>query len=193
MSDEIEAYLGEIRIFAGNYAPIGWAVCDGALLPVEPYASLFAILDTKFGGDGEDTFGLPDLTGCSAVGMGLGPGLANVLMGESLGAETVKITDKTSPPHTHPICVGTQVSGLDTPSNKTILGMGGRNTAKGIKSLPAYASTAVDASQKAMNGHMVEAVQGGSEPHENRQPFIAMNFIICISGGDYPYVDEEKP
>src|ERR1044072_7289766 len=97
----MENYMGEIRAFAGNYAPAGWALCDGSLLSISENQTLYALLGTTYGGDGVNDFGLPDLRGRVVVNNGQGPGLSNYILGMQGGAETVVITQATLPAHTH--------------------------------------------------------------------------------------------
>ena len=101
----MDPFLGEIRLFAGNYAPKDWALCDGALLAIQQSVALFNLLGTNYGGDGKTTFGLPDLRGRLAVGMGWGPGLSDYTQGNMAGQETVPLTMATIGAHSHAVNV----------------------------------------------------------------------------------------
>jgi microcystin-dependent protein len=166
----MDPYLGEIRMFGGNFAPLGWAFCNGQLLPIAQYDALFSLLGTTYGGDGQTTFGLPDLRGRAPMHAGQGPGLTNHPLGEASGSETVTLTATTMAAHTH---VPVASSSPGTSSHPT-------------NSVWAASSTgdkqySTGTANTTMNPATVGAA-GGSQPHENRQPLLAINFIIALEG-----------
>src|SRR5690349_11535310 len=113
----MDPFLGEIKLFCGNYAPIGWAFCDGSLLPISENDALYALIGTTYGGDGINTFALPDLRGRVAIHQGQGPGLSPYVMGETGGAETVTLTTNNLPQHTHRIIASTQAGKAASPAD----------------------------------------------------------------------------
>jgi microcystin-dependent protein len=162
-----QPFIGEILMFAGSYAPAGWALCDGSLLPISAYSALFNLIGTTYGGDGVTTFGLPDLRGRFPVHQGTGGG-QTVVLGQLAGAETVTLAPAQLPAHAH------QISASLTASSQTPAG-----------SLPAqwddtqYSTadpTAADLRPAAVGR------AGGSQPHENRSPYLAVTFAIALSG-----------
>ena len=162
-------YVGEIRMFGGNFAPQGWLLCDGSLLPISEYETLFSLIGTTYGGDGMSTFALPDLRGRIPAHMGIGPGLSPYTIGEALGSETVTLTNQQIPSHTHAMSASTNVGGRTSPSNNVLA----RSTNADIYS--------GDAPSGAMAGTAVSTV-GGSQPHGNLMPTLCVNFIISIYG-----------
>ena len=161
------AYLGEIRLFAGNFAPDGWAFCDGRLLPIENNDALFTLIGTTYGGDGESTFGLPDLRGRTPLHQGTNAGTTFVL-GESGGVEEVTLAIQQIPNHTHPFLAANVQGDQINPS--------GNVPAQSFNVTP-YLNGAPDGNMRATAVTPV----GGSQPHENRQPYLGISFIICIS------------
>lgn len=159
----MEPYLGEIRIFAGNFAPVGWAFCNGALLSVSEYDALFTLLGTTYGGDGVLTFGLPDLRGRIPVHAGNGYNL-----GQMAGLETVTLTAQQIPAHTHAALGNTQ-NGTETgPANNYWAGSTLKQYSAAAATIPMSAATTTFA--------------GGSQPHDNMMPYLAINFIIATVG-----------
>jgi microcystin-dependent protein len=169
MSDQ---FLGEIRIFAGNYAPIQWALCAGQILPISQYSALFALIGTYYGGNGTSNFALPDLRGRVPMFWGQGPGLSDYVIGEQDGSESVTLTLTELPAHTHAFNAGTAVANAQTPASNTVI------TRARMGSV--Y--------QTVTNQNMITlapgalAPVGNSLPHENRMPFLALNFIIALQG-----------
>ncbi len=168
-----EGFIGEIRMFAGNFAPRGWALCDGQLLAISSNAALFSILGTTYGGDGRTTFGLPDLRGRVSMHPGNGPGLSSVRLGQRGGVETVTLTNNQMPSHTHSVRVNADstVATTDMPEN----GLLARNAA----STPIYGDTV---NTVLHNNFVTIGSTGGSQAHTNIQPFTAVNYIICLQG-----------
>lgn len=162
----MDPYIGEIKLFAGNFAPLGWARCDGQVLSISENSALFSLIGTTYGGDGVNTFQLPDLRGRAAAHFGAS-GFNNP--GVAAGAESVSLTTSQLPAHTHPVrcsSVGTQVS----PVNAYWGAETGGNTAS-------YSST----SNASMSANAVTPA-GNSQPHNNMQPFLVMNYIIALEG-----------
>lgn len=161
-------FIGEIRIFGGNFAPAGWAFCNGQLMPISENDALFALIGTTYGGDGQQTFGLPDLQGRLPMHMGTGAGLAPHVIGESGGVEIVTLTVNQIPVHSHaPLSVsgnGNQA----TPQNGVWAGV----------TTSIYTSNPPNiAFNPTLGGNT-----GGSQPHENLMPFLAVSFIISLFG-----------
>jgi microcystin-dependent protein len=157
-----EPFIGEIRMFGGNFAPFGWAFCDGAVLPISQYNALFALIGTTYGGDGQNTFNLPDLRGRLPVHQGSG-----FVIGQSAGTETVTLTVNQIPQHTHAVSARTSAT-AGSPSGATY----GGNTTDAIY-------TATPSAQ--MNAAMV-GIGGGSQPHANMMPYGVVSFIIALEG-----------
>lgn len=167
-----QPFIAEVRIFAGNFAPRGWSFCNGALLPISQNTALFSLIGTFYGGDGRTTMGLPNLQGRAAMHPGRGPGLTPRQLGQVVGEESVTLTLQTMPNHSHVLGCSEEFATDDDPPNQY--------PAKG-KGLAAYSPTQ-DGTQ------MAESAlpnQGGNQAHENRQPFLAMYFIIALTG-TYP-------
>lgn len=175
-----DAYLGEIRAFAGNYAPEGWALCDGSLQTIQQYTALFSLIGTIYGGDGVNTFRLPDLRGRTAIGMGQGTGLTNRAIGANGGTETEQLTLAQIPNHTHTMTVSTVTNpaSVQAPNSTTYLGAINSNA-----STPVGYSAAATAgvTPYAMNTATITS-SGGSGEHNNIMPITVINYIICMSG-----------
>ena len=161
-------FVGEIRLFGGNFAPAGWAICNGSLLAISEFETLFNLIGTTYGGDGESTFSLPDLRGRVPVHQGQGPGLSPYTIGESGGAETVTLTSGQMPAHTHPL------RAASSPASAAV----GPTGVLAATSVNAYGSGVPN---MAMNAGAVVAA-GGSAPHENMAPFLGVNYIISLFG-----------
>lgn len=162
-----EPYIGEIRMFAGNYAPVGWEFCHGQLLPIAEYDTLFMLIGITYGGDGQTTFGLPDLRGRIPVHMGQNPQTGTIFTpGQKAGTETVTLTLAQLPNHTHTVTAST-IANTNSPANAV------------------WASGAMQFANTAPNGTMnpvtVSSV-GGNNDHENRMPYLPINFIISLYG-----------
>jgi microcystin-dependent protein len=178
-------YVGEIILVGFNFEPVGWAFCDGRLLPISENETLFQLIGTTYGGDGQTTFALPDLRGRIPVGAGQGPGLQNRTLAEIGGSEAITLTVPQLAPHTHTI----DTSGL-TASLKCKAGPGNQRTPVGnVHAIEAagatmpYSSapaTATMGSGPVNISGMAEA--GGIEPHENMQPYLTLNFCISLFG-----------
>jgi microcystin-dependent protein len=158
-----EPFIGEIRQFAGNFAPQGWALCAGQLLPIDQNDALFALIGTTYGGDGQTTFGLPDLQGRVPVHVG-----SNINLGQPGGSETVTLTQGELPIHAH--TAASSNTGVNDQPAGNVWGKTG--------SLAAYGAPPSSAT---LNPASVSAT-GGSQPHENRVPFVAITYIISLEG-----------
>ncbi|MEC4750559.1 tail fiber protein [Methylomicrobium sp. Wu6] len=169
-----EAFLGEIRMVGFNYAPQGWALCDGQVLSISQNTALFALLGTTYGGNGQTTFALPDLRGRVPVHPGQGPGLSPYVLGQSSGVEAVSLNAAQIPAHSHPVAANSNSGGADSPIGNFPAAITDPNSGASIN---AFATTA----NGAMNPGVV-GVTGGSQPHTNLQPSLCVNFIIALQG-----------
>ncbi len=161
-----EPFLGEIKMFGGNFAPVGYAQCNGQLLPISQNQALFSILGTTYGGDGRTTYALPDLRGRVPIHFGQGPGLSSYVEGELGGTESVTLQASQMPSHSHSVNSNSGDASAPSPQGTVPAGQG------------AYAAAA---NGTLMNSGMIAAT-GGSQPHTNIQPFLAVNFIIALQG-----------
>ncbi|WP_035202403.1 phage tail protein [Acidovorax sp. CF316] len=162
--------LGEIRMFAGSFAPVGWAVCDGRQMAIANNDALYALVGTTYGGDGITTFNLPDLRGRAPINQGQGPGLTSYSLGTAAGSESVTLMVQQLPSHTHAVEAG--ASGTSATPHSAYIGSS--TAAKDFR----YASAT--ATDNLSTGTLQSS--GGSMPHENRSPYLAISFIICIAG-----------
>jgi microcystin-dependent protein len=161
-----EPFLGEIRMFAGNFPPRGWAKCDGQLMAISQNDALFALLGTTYGGDGVTTFGLPDLRSRIPLHQGQGTGLSSYALGQAAGTETITLTSNQIPQHSH------LMSAPNASTNSPSLAAFGSNGLAIYKVPPASATMAANIIQNA----------GGNQPHENLMPFLVVTFIIALEG-----------
>ena len=168
-----EPYIGEIRMFGGNFAPTGWALCDGQLLSIAQNSALFSILGTTFGGNGQTTFALPDLRGRVPMHWGQGPGLTPRTIGESSGSETVTLLSTQMPAHTHTLNANSGQGDSFTPPGAVPAGAVDSTQ----QPLNIYSSTI----NTTMNPAAIGAA-GGSQPHQNMQPYLCVTFIIALQG-----------
>jgi microcystin-dependent protein len=168
-----QPYIGEIRMFAGNFAPAGWMMCDGQLLPISEYDTLFVVLGTTYGGDGQSTFALPDLRGRVPLHNGQGSGLSNYQISETGGVESVTLTTQQIPNHTHP-------ARCDNGGGNAT-----SNPAGGVWS-PSDANqyyTGAPTGFMAPAGSPINStIAGGSQPHDNQIPYLCINYIISLFG-----------
>lgn len=165
-----EPFIGQIMPFGGTFAPKGWAFCDGSLLPISTNSALFSILGTQYGGNGTTVFALPDLRGRVPIGQGNGPGLSGYVIGQVGGQETHTLTVNEIPAHTHPftVAVANEATTPQTRPGGNILG-------------PGQVYEPVSAADATLGG-VTSSSAGGNVPHENRQPYIALNYIIALVG-----------
>lgn len=174
----MDPFIGEIIMFAGNFAPRGWAFCSGQLLPISSNSALFSILGTTYGGDGRTTFALPDLRGRVPVHPGSGPGLSTYRLGEKAGAENVTLTTAQIPSHHHDISPGNVEVGNEakgTVSSNTAAGNYVGNHTDAFRTTGGGGNLA-----SSLNGNTANTGGGGS--HNNIQPLLCVNFIIALDG-----------
>ena len=163
-----EAFLGEIRMFGGSFAPVGWAVCNGALLAISQYDALYALIGTTYGGDGVTTFGLPDLRGRVPIHQGTSS-LGTYTVGQIGGTEAVTLTTNQIPAHTHAFLGRAAAANSSDPTGRVL----------GTAQFDAY--TASDNTPVNLASDAV-AITGGSQPHDTMGPYLAINYIICLEG-----------
>jgi microcystin-dependent protein len=165
-------YVGEIRLFPYTFAPVGWQLCDGSLLSISGYETLYTLIGTTFGGDGINTFGVPDLRGRVPLHYGTGNGLSPRVMGEMGGSETVTLTSAQMPAHTHSFAATSAVASINSPGNAAELGGLGTDTM--------YTST-ISGSSVSPSSSMISQ-SGGGQPHENLMPTLTASFCIAVEG-----------
>ncbi len=164
-----DPFIGEIRMFAGNFAPRSWAFCDGQLLAISQNDALFSLLGTNYGGDGRTTFGLPDMRGRLSVHAGNGPGLSTRILGMRGGAENVTLTTNQLPSHSHTYNGSTAAGNLNSPAGNVLAGRAND---------PTYLES--PATVQMSSGSVSSA--GGSQSHTNLMPFLCVNYIIALFG-----------
>lgn len=162
-------FIGEIALFGFNFAPIGWAQCNGQLLPISQNTALFSLLGTMYGGDGISTFALPDLRGRVPIHTGQGPGLSSYFQGQVGGTEIVTLLSNQVPAHTHPLIGTSAVGTSDTPT--------GLLPARNAAGEPIYGSGA-----PAAMGAAAVGLNTGGLPHSNVQPYLTLNWCIALVG-----------
>ncbi|BDU24147.1 phage tail protein [Flavobacterium sp. Root935] len=165
----MDQFVAEIRLFPFNFAPTGWAMCNGQLLPISQNTALFSLLGTTYGGDGKSNFALPDLQGSVPMHPGQGPGLSLHNLGEIGGSETVTLLESEIPLHTHSLMAATLNSQSTSPANNS-LGRG--------NPIRVYTNAGTDA----LMGEKTIATSGSSIPHNNMMPYLTMNFCIALQG-----------
>jgi microcystin-dependent protein len=165
-----DPFVAEIRIFPFNFAPTGWAFCNGQLIPISQNTALFSLLGTFYGGDGKSTFALPNLQDSAPTHQGQGAGLSSYFVGQSGGSETVTLIQSEIPTHAHQAS-GVSGSGPTSPTNNTW------GTGAGRTPPPTY----VDGNPNVIMGNAL-SVAGGSQPHNNMQPYLTLNFCIAMQG-----------
>ncbi len=163
-----DPFLGEIRMFGFNFAPTGWASCNGQILSIAQNTALFALIGTYYGGDGVQTFALPDLQSRVAINQGQASGLSPYVIGETGGVETITLTQAEMPEHTHAVDANGSPGTSDRPAGN----VPARTKASAYGGAPDGTT---------MNAGMIGNA-GGNEPHENRQPYLVVNFCIALQG-----------
>ena len=165
----MEPFIGQIQTFGFNFAPRGWAQCNGQLLAISQYTALFSLLGTTYGGDGRTTFGLPDLRGRSIVGMGNGPGLSSISWGEKAGAENHTLTTPQMPSHAHSVKVAVNTGAGDEASPTSMIA----SSANGFSE---------DPTANAFLGGVSSNNVGGGQAFNMRNPFLGINVCIALEG-----------
>lgn len=168
-----DPFLGEIRIFAGTFAPDGWALCDGQLLAISQFSALFSILGTNYGGNGSSNFALPNLQGCSPLQQGFVEGMTQRVLGEEGGATDVSLTIAEMPGHTHVASASTNSGTSGLP--------GGKTWAKATFGKVAVNLYSTAAPNVVMSPSAISPI-GGNLPHNNMPPYLCLNFIIAVTG-----------
>jgi microcystin-dependent protein len=165
-----QPFVGEIRMFGGSFAPAGWAFCDGSLQPISENETLFNLIGTTYGGDGQETFALPNLLGRMPIHAGQGPGITqNYQQGELGGTESVTLTVNQLPVHTHTLMAS------NDPANA--VGPGGNVLSNPFNTFPYFPA----AGALQLNAQTLQP-QGGSQPHDNMMPFLCISYIISLFG-----------
>ena len=170
-----EPFIGEIRIFAGNFAPRNFAFCDGQLLPIAQNTALFAILGTTYGGDGRTTLALPNLQGRIPVHAGNGPGLSNRSLGQQGGVQTVALASAQMPSHAHAVVTPDLQATTNDPNTSDPRG----NTLAAAE-IYRFEPPSVDMHTESINEEVGDP--GGNQAHQNMSPYLAVNFIIALQG-----------
>ena len=166
-------FIGEVRPFGGNYAPLNWALCDGSLHPISQYPALFAVIGKAFGGDGISTFGLPNLMDRVPLGAGQGPGLQAYAPGAQVGVTTWTLTASDTPPHTHTLEANFNNGDIKAPEAGAAI----------AKSAPGSAYVPnTNQGLAPMDTSSVSPFNGGGGPHNNLQPYLAVTYIIATAG-----------
>ncbi|GGX36112.1 phage tail protein [Undibacterium squillarum] len=173
----MEAYLGQIRIFAGDFAPSGWSLCDGSTLNISGNEALFALIGTTYGGNGSTNFKLPDLRGRLPLHFGKGPSTSTpttYTIGQTVGVESVTITEANLPAHTHTVNATQTTANQTSPMGNPLLG----TTASAFYEL----STSSGFATVAFNNAALQPAPGGGTSHDNNMPALVLNYIICTVG-----------
>jgi microcystin-dependent protein len=167
-----QPFVGQVIAVGFNFVPQGWLACDGSTVPISNYDVLYALIGTTYGGNGTTTFGLPDLRGRSPVNAGQGPGLSNYILGQVAGTESINLTGNQIGAHSHPLLASSKLGTLSTPASNTAIAQPTGDSLSLFGVAPGnttLSSNAIGAS-------------GSSLPHENRQPFLTINYIISYAG-----------
>jgi microcystin-dependent protein len=164
-----DPFVAEIRIFGFNFAPTGWALCNGQILPISQNTALFSLLGTTYGGDGKSTFALPNLQGMAPMHHGQGPGLSQYDLGQSAGTEAATLLDSEIPAHSHAIGTSQSDATSQSPAGQKLAGGVGVAPYANVANLTAMAFESIGPS-------------GGSLPHNNMQPYLTLNFCIALQG-----------
>lgn len=171
---DVDAYLGEIRIWAGVKIPQDWHLCDGSTLKINEYQALFSLLGTTYGGDGATTFGLPDLRGKAPIHMGQGPGLTMRTRGQAVGSETVPLSSAQMPSHSHYYLASTAAATSSSPDGAVTGNISAAN-------LTLYSNEAASGNPVVLDANML-GTAGGGAAHSNVMPTMALNMIIALAG-----------
>lgn len=175
----MQNFIGELRMFGGNFAPRGWALCAGQLLSIAQNDTLYALIGTTYGGDGVTTFGLPDLRGRIPVGQGQGQGLGTYVMGQQAGTETVTLSTLQIPQHNHGAIASLDPGSVPSPGNTVLPGVPAN--AINAKLYVVQSQGQAPPTIVAMSAQAV-GMDGGSQPHDNVMPSLCVNYIIALEG-----------
>jgi microcystin-dependent protein len=170
-----DPFLAEIRIFAGNFAPTGWALCNGQILAISQNTALFALLGTTYGGDGKTTFALPNLQGRVPIHQGQGPGLSEYFLGQSSGAPSVTLIQTEMPAHSH-------IAQANADASSPQAGPAPGNVWGALPGRPAPPPIYVNSGPNTLMSPNALAIAGSSQPHNNMQPYLGLTFIIALQG-----------
>lgn len=176
-----DPFIGEIRAFSFNYAPYGWALCDGTLIPIQQNQALFSILGITFGGNGQTTFGLPNLMGKVPLGCGSGPGLTSYDWGDQIGEASVSLTTNNFPPHSHALAVVANANADQKPVANHYLSKSG-NPGRSFSSVPSFQPQPSANTQLAADAVQIAGAAPQAIPHSNLQPYLPVLFCIALSG-----------
>jgi microcystin-dependent protein len=174
----MQPFLGQITLFPCNFAPKGWALCEGQLIAIAQNTALFSLLGTYYGGDGIRTFALPDLRGRVPIGQGQGPGLSQYDLGSVQGQEIVVLSSSQSPAHTHPFPAFAAPATTNAPSGA--LPAEGHGAGRAGGNVNTYAPLQNATATKLASGQV--GVAGGNQPHNNLQPYLTLNWCIALEG-----------
>jgi microcystin-dependent protein len=166
-------FVGQVIAVGFNFAPVGWVPCDGRLLSIAQYQVLYVLLGTTYGGDGINSFGVPNLQGRSPVGQGTGLGLPPVVLGQAAGTETVTLTSQQIPAHTHALMASSVNGTVSKPASNMVIANGGTTAPVNL-----YGTVAATVSL----APAAIGIAGGSQPHDNQQPYNTLNYIISTEG-----------
>ena len=169
----MDPFVGEIRLLPYNFAPQGWADCNGAVLSISENETLFQLIGTTYGGDGVSTFGLPDMRGRVPIHAGTPPGMSTYMIGQLSGTETVTLIPGNLPSHTHTLSATTALADTGTPGGSVVLGALSGNT---------MYTNSIDGINSGALGSATIGTAGNTQPHENRMPTLTMRYCICTSG-----------
>lgn len=175
---DVDAYLGEIRIWPGTRCPQDWHFCDGSLLNISQYNALFALLGTTYGGDGQATFALPDLRGKAPIHMGQGTNMTLRALGQTVGTETVTLSSAQMPSHSHYYMASTAAAAAASPDGAVTSNVTAAN-------LVLYANEAAAGTQAVLDANMIGPTGGGAT-HSNVMPTMALNMIIAVNNAIFP-------
>ena len=175
---EWNPFLAQISLLGCNFAPVGWALCQGQILPISQNTALFSLLGINFGGNGTTTFALPDLRSRAPIGFGQGPGLSNYAIGGTGGAENVTINAGSYPVHSHALTAAASTASQNAPAG-LIEAEGQTGGRGGTVNLALYSASGT---ATALAPAALTAAAGGGQPHTNLQPYLALNFCIALQG-----------
>ncbi len=175
-----EQYLANITIFAGNFAPRGWALCQGQLISIAENSALFALIGTIYGGDGQETFALPDLRSRVAIHAGQAPGMSNYVLGQVGGTESVILIATQLPPHAHPFVSASGIPAAS--SNAGTLSDPTNAVPARVAATNVYAAASTGNAMATFTCSVTTAITGQNQPFALDSPYLAMNYVICTEG-----------